>query len=203
MAAGADLFDLFWENSTLNARTGPAFSRRIEDHSRAVAPSAAALQYPGGDVPLRRPRDPLARTMFARRSERGFSPRPVTLRQLGSLFAAFASSRRGARTYASAGGTYPLEVYCLVDRCADGLASSVVYYNNDSHSLACCVNGGGRRGIDGQSKDGKRVITGTDGGRGPACAAIRASEYPLAGDGGEYLLRGIWVEKHRGYRPEG
>lgn len=135
MAAGADLFDLFWESSTLNAHTAPAFSRRIEEHSRTARSSETALRYASPDAILPRPRDALAKTMLARRSVRGFSTRPVTLRQLGSLFAAFASSRPGSRTYASAGATYPLEVYCLVERC-EALARSVVYYNPDNHSLA-------------------------------------------------------------------
>lgn len=136
MAGDADLFDLFWEASTLNPRTGPAFFRRIEEHARVAQPVVPALQYPGQDVSLPAPRDALARTMRDRRSERGFSAEPVSLRQLGSLFAAFASSRRGSRTYASAGAAYPVEVFCLVNRCAGDLDRSVVYYNHDNHSLA-------------------------------------------------------------------
>ena len=45
---------------------------------------------------------------------------------------------------------------------------------------------------------GQTVVEGV-----PVCAAIRASEDPLAGDGGEDLLRGVWVEEHRRHRPEG
>lgn len=131
-----DLFDLFWEGSTLDAYTGPAFFRQIEEHSRVAQPARPGLQYPAADISLTRPRDSLAKEMLERRSERGFSARPVTLRQLGSLFAAFASSRRGSRTFASAGAAYPLEVYCLVNRCEGGLGRSVAYYNHDNHSLA-------------------------------------------------------------------
>ena len=135
MAGDAGLFDLFWEASTLNARTGPAFFRRIEEHARVTQPVVPGLQYPGQDVSLPAPRDALARTMRQRRSERSFSAEPVSLRQLGSLFAAFASSRRGSRTYASAGAAYPVEVFCLVNRCEGDLDRSVVYYNHDNHSL--------------------------------------------------------------------
>jgi len=74
--------------------------------------------------------------MLARRSDRGFSGRPVTMKQLGSLLAAFGSSRRGSRAFASAGAAYPLEVYGLLDRGEGGLSRSVVYYDHGDHSLA-------------------------------------------------------------------
>ena len=109
MHASADLFDLFWENSKLNVRTGHGFFRRIEEHARVAVPAPSSLQYPAPDLPLPRPRDGLARAMSRRRSVRGFSARPASLRQLGGLFAAFAGTRYGGRTFASAGGTYPLE----------------------------------------------------------------------------------------------
>lgn len=133
---GAELYTLFWENSKLNRATIVGFRRQIEEHTRTALPGMPALQYPADDVPLPRPRDRLARRMLERRSVRAFRDEPVTRRQLGSLFSAFASSTSGSRAFASAGATYPLEVYCLVNRARGELDRTVVYYNHDNHSLA-------------------------------------------------------------------
>lgn len=130
----ADLYDLYWENSKLNAATVQAFRRRVQGH---VPPGAApALQFAGPDVPLGRARGRLAKLMAARRSSRSFSPHPLPEHRLGALFGAFASPSRASRTFPSAGATYALEVFCLLNNVAGDLNRRVVYYNHDNHSLA-------------------------------------------------------------------
>jgi SagB-type dehydrogenase family enzyme len=131
-----ELFDLFWENSKLNPVTIRLFRKRIDEYLAASDGARSALQYASADVPLERPRDRLARVMEQRRSERRFSAAPVTGAALGRLFAAFATSNDGSRTYASAGGAYPLEVFCLLNRVEGPLGGTVVYYNHDNHSVS-------------------------------------------------------------------
>jgi SagB-type dehydrogenase family enzyme len=131
-----ELFDLFWENSKLNPVTIRVFRRRIDEYLAANDGARPALQYPSADVLLERPHDRLARLMEQRRSERRFSETPVSAAALGRLFAAFAGSRDGSRTYASAGGAYPLEIFCLLNRVEGPLGGSAVYYNADNHSVS-------------------------------------------------------------------
>ena len=132
---GVELFELFWENSKLNQVTIAEFGRRINayatdgQHDLSVAEAAA-------DVPLHSPTDGLQKLMTARRSVRSWSPRPVSMKQLGNLMAAFAKSRSGMRTFPSAGATYAVEVYCLLNHVDSGLSGKVVRYNADNHSLS-------------------------------------------------------------------
>lgn len=135
MQRTAELYDLFWENSKLNPVTFRPFRQRIEEHTTLDAPRAA-LQFPGPDIGLRRPRDRLAKLMNRRRSVRAFSDEPLSERRLGRLFAAFGSSHGGSRTFASAGGAYPVEVFCLLNRVQGPLDRTAVYYNHDNHSLS-------------------------------------------------------------------
>ena len=133
----AEVYDLFWENSKLNSVTVRQFRKRIDEYLATTDPVRPALQYSASDVLLERPRDRLARLMERRRSIRQFADAPLPTRKLGNLFAAFASSRHGSRTFASAGAAYPLEVFCLVNRVeAAALDRTAVYYNHDNHSLA-------------------------------------------------------------------
>ena len=130
-----ELFELFWENSKLNPATIAEFGRRIN----AYAPDGrhdVSLAEAGADVPLHLPGDGLQKLMTARHSARTWSARPVSMKQLGSLMAAFAKSRSGMRTFPSAGATYAVEVYCLLNRVEGELGGKVVRYNADNHTLS-------------------------------------------------------------------
>ena len=70
-----------------------------------------------------------------RRSTRRFSERPLGARRLGAVLAAFATSEDGRRAYGSAGGTYPLEIFCLCNNVSGPAGGHVAYYNADNHSL--------------------------------------------------------------------
>ena len=131
----APLFDLFWENSTLGPATIGRFADRMA-RSAGDVPAAPALQYPGADVELPRPRDALGGVMDARSSERGFADRLLQRRELGAIFSAFARTRRGARTFPSAGATYAVDVFALLNKVDGGLSGRAVYYNHDNHSLS-------------------------------------------------------------------
>lgn len=134
--ASSELYDLFWENSALSDATMPAFRAAIEQYAAAPAP-ASGLRYPGRDLALHRPADGQVKQMRRRRSARRFSSRPLQPTRLGALLAAFAATGEdGRRTYGSAGATYPLEIFCLLNNCAGPAAGQVAYYNADNHSLA-------------------------------------------------------------------
>ena len=127
-------FEAFWEASSLTPATAPAFGARITAFTPREEPRLAT--YPGADVALPMPGDRLARLLRRRQSGRAFGPAPLTMRQLGSLLAAVATNERGTRVYPSAGGLYPLEVYCLLERVSGGPGRCVACYNPDNHSLS-------------------------------------------------------------------
>lgn len=129
-----DLSELFWENTKLNAVTIQAFARRQEEH--ALPEAWAGIDYPGADVVLPAPGGSLFRLLRRRRSHRLFSPRALALRDLGALFGAFGGNGTGARMFPSAGATYPLEVFALLNRVEGDLSGTAVRYNHENHSLS-------------------------------------------------------------------
>ena len=71
----------------------------------------------------------LERVMFTRRSIREYGERPLTLAELAQLFWSCQgiTSKDGLRTTPSAGATYPLEVYAVVEH-VTRLAPGVYHY---------------------------------------------------------------------------
>ena len=129
-----EAWELFWESSSLDATRLPAFARRLETYVPRVALRLAT--YPGDDIVLLRPHDRLARSLARRSSGRSFGRGRISVRQLGSLFEAFAGNKRGSRVFPSAGSLYPLEIFCLVNAAEGGLDGTAVCYNADNHSLS-------------------------------------------------------------------
>lgn len=129
-------FELFWQDSSLNATTAWPWTEQVAAFTSADGPRL--LTYPSPDQPLAMPRDRLARIISRRRSSRSFGAGRLSARQLGSLLCAFASDSSGKRSFPSAGALYPLEIMCLAnavdgpDRPLDG---SVLCYNPDNHSI--------------------------------------------------------------------
>jgi SagB-type dehydrogenase family enzyme len=74
--------------------------------------------------------------MEARHSGRNFSARNLDLKQLGSLFAALATTTDGRRVWPSGGAKYPIEAYGLLLRAEAPLEGKIVYYNADRHSFS-------------------------------------------------------------------
>ena len=131
----ATLYELFWENSKLNRVTGHAFAARIAAYDPA-ARLPPPFRFPTPDVALERPTDLLASLMDQRKSTRAFSAKPMSARQLGRVLGAFAASRRGSRTFPSAGATYPVEIFCLLNNVEGALNRHAIYYNHDRHSAS-------------------------------------------------------------------
>jgi len=131
----SNLFDLFWENSKLNSKTIIEFSKRIDEYSTSTLP-AGSLLFPSKDIILHTPHDRLLKIMRKRKSTREFSEKPVNIKTLGNLFSSFMKSESGTRTFASAGSTYALEVFCICNNVKGEVNGKVVYYNADNHSLS-------------------------------------------------------------------
>lgn len=130
-----ELFELYWENSKLNDSNIREFSARINEYY-SQGMQKDAFHFPVKDSPLPMPRDRLQKTMQDRRSHRSFADKPLATKQLGNLFAAFAASPHGTRVFPSAGSTYAVEVFCLLNNIKGDLNGKTVYYNADNHSVS-------------------------------------------------------------------
>jgi len=128
------LFELFWENSKLNNKTIRDFAERISEYAGG-AMQKTSIQYPGNDVLLKKPNDKLLKFMTKRKSVREFAEKKISFKKLSNLFASFMKSESGTRTFASAGATYALEVFCILNNVEGELNKKIVYYNFDNHSL--------------------------------------------------------------------
>jgi SagB-type dehydrogenase family enzyme len=131
----APLFRLFWENSSLNRARTPGFAASLEADARRVR-WQSQLFYGGADRRLPTPKDKLFRIQSQRASDRRFSGRPLSSRQLGSLFAGFDARPDGRRLLPSGGGKYPVETFALLFSVAGHDTPTAVYYNADNHSLS-------------------------------------------------------------------
>lgn len=148
-----DLFELFWENSKLNNTNIREFSARIDEYY-SLGEQNEAFLFPGQDHVLPQPKDKQYRAMQKRQSHRKFADKKVSMKQLGSLLAAFAKSPQGSRLFPSAGSTYALEVFCILNNVEGDLNGKIVYYNADNHSLGIVGNA--------PSKDELKTLTNLD-----------------------------------------
>lgn len=109
-------------------------------------PNKPTVELPDPDLPERS----IAELLEARRSRRDFSGRPMPLADLSSLLHySFGTTREvqmpleepngdrttlNRRTYPSAGGLYPVEIYMLVTN-VDEVPPGVYYYKPEAHAL--------------------------------------------------------------------
>ncbi|QQS20218.1 SagB/ThcOx family dehydrogenase [Candidatus Saccharibacteria bacterium] len=129
------LFDIFWENSKFSEVNIGEFQKLIEEYSGAEH-EMPALQYPKPDHKLPMPTDRQVKQMQRRKSDRLFAEKKINKKQLGSLLAAFSKNNSDGRTYPSAGATYGVDIFCLVNNYDGELNHKVCYYNADNHSLS-------------------------------------------------------------------
>jgi SagB-type dehydrogenase family enzyme len=131
----APLFDLFWENGKLNEYTVQRLGTQIERDARSFI-DPPWLDYPEIDVTLTVANDRHAKLLAMRKSEREFSSRSLSLRQLESLFVGFRAESSTHRMLASGGGKYPVEVFALAFNIEGIAASTVLYYHPVKHGFS-------------------------------------------------------------------
>ncbi|MFW5720436.1 MAG: SagB/ThcOx family dehydrogenase [Candidatus Dojkabacteria bacterium] len=127
-------FNLFWENSKLNRSNFPQFLANIERDDQKLH-HYPQLLYPGKDIKLIEPQDPLANIQNQRRSNRLFSHKPLEESEIGSLLYASTSTTADLSLVPSAGGKYPVELFTLHFNTQGENNNSICYYNRDSHAL--------------------------------------------------------------------
>ncbi len=92
--------------------------------------------------PVRESTVSIEEALEKRRSVRDFTQEAVSLEALGQLLwaAQGITSDAGKRTAPSAGATYPLEIYVVVER-VDGLDAGIYHYVPDTHALVQSATG--------------------------------------------------------------
>jgi SagB-type dehydrogenase family enzyme len=89
------------------------------------------------------------KTIAKRRSERNFSRKPMSLAELSHILyysGGITDKRSGSRASPSAGATYPLEVYPVINN-VEGLPLGIYRYLIESHELELTREGDFRRGM--------------------------------------------------------
>jgi SagB-type dehydrogenase family enzyme len=86
--------------------------------------------------------EPLPQLLAGRYAQRDYSIMPLALAELAALLwaAQGRTPRNGSRTAPSAGGLYPLELYCLVGA-VPGLEAGVYHYRPALHALVLHQSG--------------------------------------------------------------
>ena len=137
----APLFSLFWENSKFNRHTQRQLEKRLQVDAESVR-VIPQLFYSSDETVLFAPDDALSALNKKRESGRDFSEKPLSMKQLGSLFSSFGAKSADRRFIPSAGAKYPVEVFAFLLNVKGPLNRKAVYYNPDNHSLsviaACC-----------------------------------------------------------------
>jgi len=108
----------------------------------ALEPSLPAIseQNPGAMITLPQPTTDgsmsLEKTMSLRRSVRSYIKQPLTIEELSQLLWAGQgiNNERGFRTAPSAGATFPLELFVMVNN-VEGLKKGIYHYQIGEHAL--------------------------------------------------------------------
>ena len=135
----SELFELFWENSKFNHANIGEFQKSIEAYS-GMEHEIPALQYSSPDIVLPRNKGKLDKLMQRRMSRRNFADKQLTLKNIGAILGSLSGNNSGGRVIASAGATYPLEIFCLLNNVQGENNGKVAYYNVDNHSFSIVGN---------------------------------------------------------------
>lgn len=83
------------------------------------------------------------RALESRRSIRSYKDEPLSIEEISQLLwsAQGITDQRGFRTAPSAGATYPLEIYLVVDKGTDEIPAGIYHYHPTPHSIELVKTG--------------------------------------------------------------
>lgn len=118
--------------SSLNSCT-PGNSNSGEENKNFTYNSTETMQLPD---PITDGEMSLEEALTLRRSIRSYSNEPLTIEDISQLLwsAQGVTNERGFRTAPSAGATFPLEMYVVVNN-SDVLEQGIYHYNPDKHAI--------------------------------------------------------------------
>lgn len=125
------LFDKFWEASSLNRFNVQEFSQQLNAYDSDE--KELFLEYPEAAKSLPTARTQINKIAKKRKSDRSFSDKELSFKELGQLLSSFyAWNGLEHRAYPSAGATYVTEVFCVAFN-VEGYSGKVIYYDPEKH----------------------------------------------------------------------
>lgn len=127
------IFDMFWEASSLDRFNIRQFATRISNYDSDQR--SLQLQFSRAATLLPNPKTKLNKIAKSRKSQRTFSPDPLSYKELGKLFSSFyAWNGLDHRSYPSAGATYTTEIFCAAFN-TKPYKGKLLYYDAEKHGL--------------------------------------------------------------------
>jgi SagB-type dehydrogenase family enzyme len=132
--ADTDNFDDFWQASSLDGFNIRDFGAQLNAYDSDD--KVLRLEYPLAATPLLAAKSRLNRIAKERKSERIFSDKPLTVRELSLLLSSFqAWNGMEHRGFPSAGATYATEIFCVTFNAEQMLNGKILYYDVSLHGV--------------------------------------------------------------------
>lgn len=132
------LFDKFWEASSLDRFNVQEFSRQLSSYDSDE--KELFLEYPEAPESLPTARTQINKIAKKRKSDRSFSSKELSIKELGHLLSSFyAWNGLEHRAYPSAGATYVTEVFCVAFNVED-YSGKAIYYDSKKHGTVVVSN---------------------------------------------------------------
>jgi SagB-type dehydrogenase family enzyme len=127
-------FDDFWQASSLDQFNIQKFAAQLSGYDSDS--KELQLDYPLSAVTLPKTKGTLNRIAKKRVSDRTFSSKPLSKREVSRVLSSFyAWNGLEHRGFPSAGATYTTEVFCVTFNIEGAFNAKVLYYDPASHGL--------------------------------------------------------------------
>lgn len=132
------LFDQFWEASSLDRFNVQQFAKQLNNYDSDS--KELVLEYPDAPQALPPARSKVNKIAQKRSSNRKFSDKQLSLKELGQILSSFfAWNGLEHRAYPSAGATYVTEVFCVAFN-VEGYSGKTIYYDPEKHGIVVVSN---------------------------------------------------------------
>lgn len=133
MADNTPAFDDFWEASSLDRFNVQDFAQRLNNYESDD--KELLLEYPTSPEVLPLPRTRLNKISEHRKSDRIFSGKQLSTKELSTLLSSFyAWNGLEHRGFPSAGATYVTEIY-IVSFNVENYENKILYYDPEKHGI--------------------------------------------------------------------
>lgn len=124
-------FDKFWQSSSLDKFNIQQFAQQITTYDSDS--KEMSLAYPLASKPLPSVRSRINKISKNRRSERTYSGKKMSVKELGQILSSFnAWNGLEHRGYPSAGATYVVEIFCTAFN-VESFSGKTIYYDPENH----------------------------------------------------------------------
>lgn len=126
-------FEKFWTASNLDEYNSREFAQQLNAYEEDD--KELFLEYPENPVPLLRAPTRVNKVAKKRRSDRAFSGKSMSRRELARMLSSFyAWNGLEHRGYPSAGATYVTEIFGVTFD-VKGLPGKIIYYDQENHGM--------------------------------------------------------------------